>query len=116
LIVEDDRAMARLERSALVRAGLEVSVVHSAFDAMVAVETEHYDLFVIDLFLPDGDGFALCQQLRQVYDTPTVIVSSLDPDIGAGLVAAEDGPRAFLPKPLAMADLVNTVHEVLAAA
>lgn len=113
LVVEDDRVMARLESSALARVGISTLVARTATQALELAATEEFDLVVLDLFLPDGDGVAICSQLRAFRAVPVLMVSCLEDDYGQPLTAHTDGPHMFLAKPFAMHDFVERVQSLL---
>lgn len=114
LLVEDDPVTATLGRRALERAGYEVVHVATAEACGTAMSEHDVDLVIMDLFLPDGDGLAICRQIRQVHDLPVLMVSALEADLGEPLVGPELGPQAFLSKPVRPEDLVRQVTAMLA--
>lgn len=64
LVVEDDRALGEVVRRGLVEEGYSVDLAASVVAADDAVRMNRYDLVVLDLGLPDGDGVSLCRKLR----------------------------------------------------
>lgn len=115
LVVEDDLVMAKLVRRALERAGYTVTHAAGAEEAGTLLSTEDYDLVVMDLFLPDGDGLAICHQIRSAQGTPVVMISSLEEDIGNTIVDTPLGPQAFLSKPFNFGAFVEQVGELIGA-
>jgi len=113
LVVEDDRVMAKLETSALQRAGIDTLMANTATQALELAATEEFDLVVLDLFLPDGDGVAICSQLRAFNAVPVLMVSCLEDDYGQPLTDFADGPHMFLAKPFSMHDFVERVRGLL---
>src|ERR1035441_295682 len=113
LVVEDDRVMARLESSALTRAGYELTVAHTAGEALDIASDQAFDLIVMDLFLPDGDGLAVCVQLRAFQEVPVLMVSCLEVELGEPLTENNLGPHAFLAKPFGMQEFVDRVQGLL---
>ena len=113
LVVEDDRVMARLEGSALERAGIATLTAHTATQALDYAATEEFDLVVLDLFLPDGDGVAICSQIRAFNAVPVLMVSCLEDDYGQPLTGQTDGPHMFLAKPFSMHEFVERVRDLL---
>ncbi|MBI2297787.1 MAG: response regulator [Armatimonadetes bacterium] len=115
LVVEDDHAMAHLVMRAMEREGHTVTTVHCAIDAGNALAAGEFELVVLDLFLPDGDGLAVCNQLREVHDVPVLMISSLDAELGESVVGTAYGPNAFLAKPFKFEELVTHARELLAS-
>ncbi len=115
LVVEDDVVFATLVRRALTRAGHEMDHAPDAATAGQLVSDHDYDLVVMDLFLPDGDGLALCHQLRATHNVPVLMASSLEQDLGAGVVGTPLGPQAFMSKPFNFGEFAVKIEELLAA-
>ncbi len=114
LVVEDDRVMARLVTHALERQGHETFHAATATEALTAVTDRQFDLVIMDLFLPDGDGLAICGQIRAALGLPVIMVSSLEEDLGAGVVDALFGPQVFMSKPLDFGTFREHVARLLA--
>jgi DNA-binding response OmpR family regulator len=106
LLVEDDRAIARALEQALQKQGYSVNGVDSGKTALLAAETSHPDLVILDLGLPDMDGLDVLQQLRaRDLDLPILLLtarSGLDDRI-KGL---DSGADDYLPKPFEMSELL----------
>lgn len=117
LAVEDEPDLVELIRYHLVRVGHTVSTASTGWDALAAVRRERPDLILLDLMLPDLDGFGVCEILRRDPATatiPVIIVSAWSsPDTrNLGL---ELGALDYLTKPFSPHDLVERVNRFLAA-
>ena len=77
LIVEDDAEMAQLNARLLKRRGYDVLVAYNAAQARLIVQEHNKtpDLFVLDVGLPDGDGFSLCREFRRGNDAPVLYLT-----------------------------------------
>ena len=75
LIVEDEEAIADLERDYLELSGFTVEVANDGDTGLQKALNEDYDLLILDLMLPGTDGFDICRQVRDVKNTPIVMVS-----------------------------------------
>ncbi len=108
LIIEDEKNIAEIERDYLELEGFQV--VHEANGNMGyrRAVSENFDLIVLDLMLPDMDGFDICRRVRKVKDTPifmvTAKVTSIDKIRGLG-IGADD----YITKPFDPAELVARV-------
>ena len=104
LIVEDEEAIADLERDYLELSGFTVEVANDGDTGLQKALNEDYDLLILDLMLPGTDGFDICRQVRDVKNTPIVMVSAKNDDIdkirGLGLGADDYMTKPFLPKEL----------------
>ncbi|MBN1912069.1 MAG: response regulator [Pirellulales bacterium] len=85
LVVDDDEVLADVLSRRLTQQGFEVRTADSGRDGLALARTEQPDLIVLDLRLPDMDGFAICEQLADSAETcniPVIILSGMErPDI-----------------------------------
>lgn len=113
LIVEDEEAIADLERDYLELSGFTVEVANDGDIGLQKALNEDYDLLILDLMLPGTDGFDICRQVRDVKNTPIVMVSAKKDDIdkirGLGL-----GADDYMTKPFSPNELVARVKAHLA--
>ena len=113
LIIEDEKNIAEIERDYLELEGF--SVEHEANGVMGCKRalSESFDLIVLDLMLPDMDGFEICRQIREEKDIPILMVSAKKEDIdkirGLGL-----GADDYMTKPFSPSELVARVKAHLA--
>ena len=93
LIVEDEEAIADLEKDYLELSDFEVTIENAGDRGLEAALSGNYDLVILDLMLPGIDGFEVCKQIREEKDIPIIMVSAKKDDIdkirGLGL-GAED--------------------------
>ena len=112
LIVEDEEAIADLERDYLELSGFTVEVANDGDTGLQKALNEDYDLLILDLMLPGTDGFDICRQVRDVKNTPIVMVSAKKDDIdkirGLGL-----GADDYMTKPFGVMELVSRVKALL---
>lgn len=108
LIVEDEVAIAELEKDYLELSGFEVEVENDGMTGMARALAEEFDLFILDLMLPGVDGFEICKQIREKKNTPILMVSAKKDDIdkirGLGL-----GADDYVTKPFSPSELVARV-------
>ena len=113
LIVEDDAAIANLERDYLVLSGYEVDIASTGDEGLFQALKNEYDLILLDIMLPGVDGFAICKRLREKKDTPILFVSAkkeaYDKIQGFGL-----GADDYIVKPFDPAELVARVKAHIA--
>ena len=113
LIVEDEIAIAELEKDYLELSGFEVEVANDGKVGLSKALKEDYDLFILDLMLPGVDGFEICRQIRGEKNTPIIMVSAKKDDIdkirGLGL-----GADDYMTKPFSPSELVARVKAHLA--
>ncbi len=113
LIVEDEEAIAELEKDYLELSGFEVEIENSGDSGLAKAMSEEFDLFILDLMLPKVDGFEICKQIRKTKNTPIIMVSAKKDDIdkirGLGL-----GADDYMTKPFSPSELVARVKAHLA--
>lgn len=113
LIVEDEVAIAELEKDYLELSGFEVEVENDGMTGLARALAEEFDLFILDLMLPGIDGFEICKQIREKKNTPILMVSAKKDDIdkirGLGL-----GADDYVTKPFSPSELVARVKAHLA--
>ena len=113
LIVEDEEAIADLEKDYLELSGFEVEIEHDGTQGLERALNEDFDLYVLDLMLPGVDGFEICKKIREVKNTPILMVSAKKDDIdkirGLGL-----GADDYVTKPFSPSELVARVKAHLA--
>lgn len=113
LIIEDELAIAELEKDYLELSDFEVVIEQNGSKGCERALEEDFDIFVLDLMLPDMDGFEICKRIRDVKNTPILMVSAKKEDIdkirGLGL-----GADDYITKPFSPSELVARVKAHLA--
>ena len=108
LIIEDEEAIAELEKDYLELSGFEVKMENTGDHGLKAALNEDFDLVILDLMLPEMDGFEVCRHIREVKDIPILMVSAKKEDIdkirGLGL-----GADDYITKPFSPSELVARV-------
>lgn len=113
LIIEDEEAIAELEKDYLELSDFEVKIKNDGESGLKAALDEVYDLIVLDLMLPGIDGFEICKEIREKKNIPIIMVSAKKEDIdkirGLGL-----GADDYMTKPFSPSELVARVKAHLA--
>ena len=113
LLVEDEVALGNVLKRGLEEHGYAVDLAANAEDALAFASTEPYDLVVLDVMLPDLDGFRVCRRLRNDgANVPVLMLTALDSveDRVAGL---DSGADDYLPKPFDPRELLARVRALL---
>ncbi len=112
LLVEDDQQIARIMRDTLIRSGYSVTWATTGLEGLQDFQSGNYDLVLIDLMLPEMNGFTLCKNIRWKSDVPIIIVSARKDDVdkveGLGL-----GADDYIPKPFSLTELEARVNSHL---
>ena len=113
LIIEDEEAIAELEKDYLELSDFEVEIQTDGKKGLEAALEKDYDLVLLDLMLPGVDGFTICRKIRETKDLPVLMVSAKKDDIdkirGLGL-----GADDYITKPFSPSELVARVKAHLA--
>lgn len=108
LIIEDEEAIADLEKDYLELSGFEVEIENSGEAGLEKALSEDFDLIILDLMLPGIDGFEICRKVREEKNIPIIMVSAKKDDIdkirGLGL-----GADDYMTKPFSPSELVARV-------
>ena len=108
LIIEDEVAIADLEKDYLELSDFEVVIEHAGDMGLLKALKEDFDLVILDLMLPGMDGFEVCKKIREEKNTPILMVSAKKDDIdkirGLGL-----GADDYMTKPFSPSELVARV-------
>ena len=112
LIIEDEEAIADLEKDYLELCGFEVEVATDGETGLEKALKDEYSLFILDLMLPGVDGFEICKKIREEKNTPIIMVSAKKDDIdkirGLGL-----GADDYMTKPVNLDEMVLRVRALL---
>lgn len=113
LIIEDEEAIAELEKDYLELSDFEVEIEQRGDTGLQKALEEDFDLLILDLMLPGMDGFEICRQIREKKNIPVLMVSAKKDDIdkirGLGL-----GADDYMTKPFSPSELVARVKAHLA--
>jgi len=106
LIVEDELRMAGLIRRGLTHEGLAADVAANGNDALVRASAHDYDAVVLDVMLPDLDGFEVCRRLRTGGIWSPVLMLTARDSVEARVAGLDSGADDYLVKPFAFAELL----------
>ena len=113
LIIEDEESIVELEKDYLELSGFEVEIAGDGDTGLDRALNEEFDLIILDLMLPGTDGFDICRRVREVKNTPIIMVSAKKEDIdkirGLGL-----GADDYMTKPFSPSEMVARVKAHLA--
>ena len=113
LIIEDETAIAELEKDYLELSNFDVTIENDGCEGAARALNESFDLIILDLMLPNMDGFEICKIIREKKNTPIIMVTAKKDDIdkirGLGL-----GADDYMTKPFSPSELVARVKAHLA--
>lgn len=109
LVVEDDRQLAALLREQLTLAGHKPVVAGTLREARLALLEYRFDLILLDLNLPDGDGLDLAKEVMEEHDTPMLMLTARA-DVDNRIAGLYAGASDYLTKPFNVMELLARVH------
>jgi len=112
LLVEDESSIAEPFAEALVREGFEPILARTAADALRLARCAAPDLILLDLMLPDGDGRAVCRELRRESSVPIVMVTARGTESDR-IIGLEIGADDYVVKPFSAAEVAARIRAVL---
>lgn len=115
LIVDDDRQVAFFLEKLLQIEGYQPTALSDSTLAMETARSIKPDLFILDLMMPEPNGFELCRMLRadpNFTNTPIVIITAMD-DSDSKAIAFVAGANDFITKPFRPDELANRMRELL---
>ena len=113
MVVEDDEEMNELERELLAVHGLDAVAAFTGTEALDVCERTDADAILLDIMLPELDGFETCRRLRQRgRRVPIVMVTALDSD-DCRRLGNEAGADAYFCKPFDPDEVINTLQRLI---
>jgi len=112
LVVDDEKMIRSLLKMSLQRMGYEVTTADDGAEALDLFQTEQFDLVLLDILMPNVDGFTACSELRRVSDVPIVMLTALNrpDDIVRGL---ELGADNYITKPFTFKEVEARIRAIL---
>ena len=112
LVVDDDPGIVKLVRTYLEQVGFEVAVAYDGKKAMQIARNDRPDLVILDLMLPEMDGWDVCRALRKESDVPIIMLTARVEESDK-LIGLELGADDYVTKPFSPRELVARVRSVL---
>ena len=112
LIVEDDSEISRVMRDMFHSEGYDVTLSTTGFEGWEDFKNDKYDLVLIDLMLPEMDGFTLCKNIRWKSNIPIIIISAKKDDSDK-IKGLELGADDYISKPFSLDELLARVESHL---
>ncbi len=115
LVVDDDEHIRNLEKNILEQKGFEVTTAGSGNDALQLLKSGSYDLVLLDVMMPEVDGFAVCRKIKEdprLKDLPVIFLTAK----GGGEALAEgfeSGAIMYINKPFTANKLLTIVNTML---
>ncbi|MDD3841011.1 MAG: response regulator transcription factor [Clostridia bacterium] len=112
LLVEDDKTIAIGLEYSLTQEGFHVTICYDASSALEKISTQDFDFAILDITLPDGNGFDICKKLKQKNDTPVIFLTARD-DEGSVVMGLDIGADDYITKPFRIRELQSRIRSIL---
>ena len=112
LIVDDDQQVTSFLERFFKRHGYQAATASTANELYEAMRTEHFDLIILDLILPDEDGFEAARRICAGYDTPIIMLTARD-EVYDRIVGLELGADDYVTKPYEPRELLARARSVM---
>ncbi len=115
LVVDDDPLLCSLLESSLTRAGFDCTIAHSGQAALDQIDANLPDLIVLDIMMPDMNGFEVARRIRAGSETVNLPIIMLTARIDAASrrTGMEIGVNEYMTKPLSPKLLIERIHALL---
>lgn len=112
LLVEDNEMIVKGLVYSLSKEGFETNIAYNAQEAESKIESNVYDIIILDVMLPDGNGFELCKYIKESKDIPIIFLTAKDDekDVVNGFNLGADD---YVIKPFRTMELISRIYNVL---
>lgn len=112
LLVEDDLSLIDGLEFSLRKNGFEIVVARTVSEALVKLSQQRYDLLLLDLTLPDGSGFEICEKARQSSSVPIIFLTAADEEVNI-VMGLDMGGDDYITKPFKLNELISRINALL---
>lgn len=112
LLVEDDLSLIEGLEFSLRKNGFSVDVARTVQEALLKISRQDYDLLLLDLTLPDGNGFQICRKARQISSMPIVFLTASDEEVNV-VMGLDMGGDDYITKPFKLNELISRINAIL---
>src|SRR6266404_111253 len=116
LVVDDEHSIRLMLESGLSLNGFRVSFARNGAEALAAAPTQEFDAVISDIYMPDGDGLTLVQDLRALFPALPIILMTAQGSVELAVRAVEEGATDFIAKPFEVSAVAALLRRCLSAA
>ncbi len=111
-LLEDDNAISMGLKYSLEKEGYEVTNAETVSDAKKKLQNEVYDICILDINLPDGNGYDICKLIKEKGDVPVIFLTASDAEVNV-VMGLEMGADDYICKPFRINELMARIKTVL---
>lgn len=113
LIIEDDRNLLENTQSQFAKAGFGVDIAATAEEGRILLDVNEYDSIVLDINLPDGNGFEICEKVREQENTTPIIIMTARDAVSDKIKGLDLGADDYVLKPVDSQELIARVKALI---
>lgn len=111
-LLEDDSAIAMGLSYSLENEGYEITLAQSVKQAFEIIDKEEFSLYILDLTLPDGNGYDVCKKIKSKGDLPVIFLTAYDDEVNV-VMGFELGADDYITKPFRVKELLVRIKSVM---
>ena len=112
LLLEDNDAITMGLKYSLEQEGFEVDVAKDVKSALKSLNEDIYSIYLLDITLPDGNGFEVCKQIKAKFDRPVIFLTARDEETNV-VLGLDMGADDYVTKPFRIRELISRINRIL---
>lgn len=112
LVVEDDKTIASGLEYSLQNDGYNVTICYSQGETLAALAQGQFQLAIVDITLPDGNGYDVCREIKKTGDVPVIFLTACDDEVNV-VMGLDMGADDYITKPFRIRELLSRIKTVL---
>ena len=112
LMIEDDSTIAFGVKYALEQEGIKIDISKDLESGRFNVNENNYDLILLDVMLPDGNGYDFCKEIRKINNTPIIFLTACDDEVNV-VMGLDLGGYDYITKPFRVRELISRIKAVM---
>ncbi len=112
LMIEDDSTIAFGVKYALEQEGFKIDICKDLESGRKNINEESYDIILLDVMLPDGNGYDFCKEIRKIKDTPIIFLTACDDEVNI-VMGLDIGGDDYMIKPFRVRELISRIKAVV---
>ena len=112
LMIEDDSTIAFGVKYALEQEGIKIDISKDLEGGRFNINENTYDLILLDVMLPDGNGYDFCKEIRKINNTPIIFLTACDDEVNV-VMGLDLGGDDYITKPFRVRELISRIKAVM---
>lgn len=112
LLIEDNHSIIKSLEYSLTENGFEITSKATAQEGMAEIDKNIYDLILLDISLPDGNGFSICEYIKKNKDIPVIFLTARDEESNV-VLGLDLGADDYIIKPFRTRELISRINTVM---